>query len=111
MDESILTSIKKLLGIEEDYINFDTDIILYINSVFVTLKQLGAGPIDGYSISDKTAKWSDYLGTDSKLNDIQTYMYMKVRLVFDPPSTSFGIDSLRKMITEAEWRIQVERDI
>lgn len=109
--DSILNSIKKLLGIEEMDTSFDPEIIIYINSVFVKLKQLGVGPATGFSIADKDKKWDDYLGPDEKVGDIQTYMYIKVRLIFDPPATSFAIEAMERMATESEWRIQVDRDV
>lgn len=108
--DSILNSIKKLLGIEDTDTSFDSEIIIYINSVFVKLKQLGVGPTTGFSITDKEAKWDDYLGPDEKVGDIQTYVYMKVRLIFDPPATSFAVEAMERMATESEWRIQVDRD-
>lgn len=111
MDESILTSIKKLLGITEDYTQFDTDIIIHINSVFSTLTQLGVGPDAGFMIEDDSAVWSDYLTTsDSRLNFVKTYIYLKVRLVFDPPQSSAAIDAINRQISELEWRINVAVD-
>ena len=83
--DSILTSIKKLLGITEDYENFDADIIMHINSVFMTLRQIGVGPEEGFFIEDKSATWTDFMGDETKIESVKTYMYMKVRLLFDPP--------------------------
>lgn len=111
MDESILTSIKKLLGITEDYTQFDTDIIMHINSVFSTLTQLGVGPDIGFMINDKSVVWSDYFTTsDPRLNFVKTYIYLKVRLVFDPPQSSAAIDAINRQISELEWRINVAVD-
>ena len=103
--ESILTSIKKLIGYPEEYEQFDPDIIIHINSVFAILYQLGVGPADGFVIKDKNTKWSDYIGDDKLLESVKTYVYMKVRLVFDPPSSSFVLESIKEMIKEYEWRL------
>ena len=108
--ESILTSIKKLLGITEDYEAFDTDIIIFINSALMALSQLGACP-DGFSITGKDETWENLGVPINKLEAIKTYIYLKVRLAFDPPTNSFVIDSINKQIHENEWRIilQTER--
>lgn len=103
--ESILTSVKKLIGYPEEYEQFDPDIIIHINSVFTILNQLGVGPVDGFVIKDKSTNWSDYIGDDKLLESVKTYMYMKTRLVFDPPSSSFVAESIKEMIKEFEWRL------
>lgn len=108
--ESILTSIKKLLGIEEEYIQFDDDIIMHINSVFLNLTQLGVGPVDGFFIEDDTATWDDFIGDDTQLQAVKTYMYLKVKLLFDPPLSSSVIESINRMISELEWRLNVAVD-
>ena len=108
--ESILTSIKKLLGIEEDYTHFDQDIIVNINAVLMGLSQIGVGPSAGYWVSDKTQTWSDYLGESNNLEAVKTYIYLKVRILFDPPSSSFVLSSMEKMITEFEWRLNIQVD-
>lgn len=110
MNSSILTSVKKNLGIAEDYTAFDEDILMHINSVFSTLTQLGLGPIEGFDIADKTAVWSDFLGTNKKLNSVKTYVYLKVRLLFDPPSTSYLIAAMEKQVEEIGWRLNVTRE-
>lgn len=108
--DSILTSIKKLLGLTEDYTQFDGDIIVYINSALMTLFQLGVGPSSGFTITDKTKKWSDYLGTTSNIEAVKSYVYLHVRLIFDPPSSSSVIEAIERQKTELESRIlyQVE---
>ena len=106
--ESILTSIKKLLGITEDYTVFDTDLIIHINSVFLTLSQLGVGLEEGFMITSKDETWGDYMESGALLNAIKSYVYLKVRLLFDPPSSSSVSDSMRNMINELEWRINIE---
>lgn len=107
MDESILTSIKKLLGVPEDYEHFDQDIIMHINSVFMILNQLGVGPTEGFTITDKTAVWSDFISDNKKFESVKTYMYMKVRLLFDPPLSSAVMECINKVISELEWRLNV----
>jgi hypothetical protein len=110
MTNSILTSVKKTLGIAADYTAFDEDIIMHINSVFSTLQQLGVGPDNGFQISDAAAGWSDLLGTDPRLNNVKTYTYMRVRLMFDPPATSYLISSMQKQVEELEWRMNAHRE-
>lgn len=105
--ESILTSIKKLLGIVEDYTQFDTDIILHINSVFSSLMQLGVGPEDGFHISDKTQTWNDYIGDSKDVQMVISYVYLKVRLLFDPPTNSFLVQSMNDQIKEFEFRLSI----
>nr|DAO53500.1 MAG TPA: hypothetical protein [Caudoviricetes sp.] len=109
--QSILTSTKKLLGIAEDYEHFDTDIIMHINSVFMILNQLGIGPANGFSISDKFATWTDFLPEDNKnFEAVKSYMNLKVRLLFDPPMSSAVMEAMKQMIAELEWRLNVEAE-
>ncbi len=108
--ESILTSIKKLLGIVEDYTQFDMDLIMHINSVFSVLTQLGVGPSKGFSIQNEDALWTDFLEDGTILEIIKSYMLLRVRLLFDPPTSSAVIESLNRQISEFEWRIQVAVD-
>lgn len=108
--ESILTSIKKLLGIAEDYTHFDNDIIIHINSVFLILTQLGVGPPEGFVIQDATALWTDFVADDKNLELIKSYTYLKVKIMFDPPLSSAVLDSTNQLIKEYEWRIQVASD-
>lgn len=110
MENSILTSVKKLLGIAEGYDEFDTDIIIHINSVFVTLQQLGVGPEEGFSISDSSATWSSYLNNDKLLNNVISYMGLRVKMLFDPPTNSSILSSYERTIQELEWRINVMVD-
>ena len=105
--ESILTSIKKLLGITEEYDQFDPDIIMHINSVFMILTQLGVGPAEGFSIEDDAAVWTDFIQDVKKLESVKTYIYLKVKLLFDPPLSSAVIDSTNRLINELEWRLNV----
>ena len=109
--ESILTSIKKLLGIVEEYEHFDADIIMHINSAFSVLTQLGVGPEEGFRIKDASTVWSDFLYDDPRLEMVRTYVYLKVKLVFDTASSSSAvIESINRQIQELEWRINVTVD-
>lgn len=110
MENSILKSIKKILGLDSDYTVYDLDVITHINSVFSTLTQLGVGPSAGFMIEDDTATWSDFLDDDPKISSVKTYVYLRVRLIFDPPSTSYVIAALERQITELEWRLNVNRE-
>lgn len=110
MNDSILTSIKKLLGITEEYEHFDQDIIIHINSVFMILNQLGVGPSNGFSITDKTTVWSDFISEGSNLESVKSYIYLKVRLLFDPPTTSAVMESMNRMISELEFRLNVSAE-
>jgi len=110
MNSSILTSIKSLLGIEEDYTHFDNDIIMHINSVFFILEQLGVNTGNFFSITDKTTDWDHYVLTNLNLEVIKSYMYLKVRLLFDPPLSNSLIEIMKTQISELEWRIMISVD-
>lgn len=106
--DSILNSIKKLIGLDPDYTEFDTDLIIHINSVFLDLEQLGAGSQEGFFIDGSTETWEDFLPDDPLvLNSIKSYMYLKVKKLFDPPTSSSAMDSLNSLIDRFEWRINV----
>ena len=109
--ESILTSIKKLLGIPAEYEHFDTDIIIHINSVFSTLNQLGVGPAEGFMIMDEDATWDEFVQDKKTIESVKSYMYLKVRLLFDSSSLSSAvIAAYERQITEFEWRLNVAVD-
>ena len=111
ISESILTSIKKLLGIDENYTHFDADIIMHINSVFSILTQMGVGPANGFSISGKDDTWSAFITDKPNIFSlVKSYVYMKVRLLFDPPLSSAAIESINQQISEFEWRLFVAAD-
>jgi hypothetical protein len=111
METSILTSVKKNLGIDAAYTVFDHDILTYINGTFSTLTQLGVGPVNGYAIEDETPTWSDFIEDDDpRYNSVKTYVTLKVRMLFDPPVTSYLLDAMTKQIEELEWRISVYRE-
>ena len=105
--DSILTSVKKIIGISEEDESFDTDLIIHINSVLMILNQLGVGPEDGFSITDKSAVWTDVIGDNKLIEATKTFVGLKVRLIFDPPTSSAVLDSINKTISELEWRINV----
>lgn len=108
--ESILISIKKLLGISEEYKQFDEDIIMHINTVFLNLTQLGVGPETGFLIEDDRDYWEDFIDDDKQLQAVKSYIYLKVKLLFDPPLSSAVIESTNRMISELEWRLNVAVD-
>lgn len=105
--DSILTSIKKLLGIAKEDTAFDDDIIMHINAVFLVLNQLGVGPDVPFFISDESAYWVDFLTENPSVESIKSYMYMKVKLMFDPPPSTAVIKSMNSMIAEFEWRYNI----
>jgi hypothetical protein len=110
METSILTSTKKILGIAEDYTVFDLDIITHINSAFSTLTQLGVGPPQGFMITDASANWDDFVANDFQYNSVRSYVFLRVRQLFDPPSTSYLIAAVEKQVQELEWRLNVHRE-
>lgn len=107
MTQSILLTIKKMLGIAEEYHAFDLDIIIHINSVFLSLYQFGIGPETPYQITDETQEWSDF---QTEIPGIQSYVYLKVRLLFDPPTNSFLVNSMQEQIKEFEWRFDMQHE-
>jgi hypothetical protein len=110
MEQSILKSTKKILGLAEDYTPFDLDVITHINATFSILDQLGVGPVGGFSIEDDTAEWSDYVVPANQLHVVKTYIYLKVRSLFDPPATSYLISATENQLKEYEWRLNVFRE-
>ena len=108
--DSILTSVKKMLGIAEEYDHFDADLIMHINSVLTILGQLGVGPDEGFFIEDDGAEWTDFVPDMSNLQLIKTYVYQKVKLLFDPPQSASAIEALNRSISELEWRINAQVD-
>ena len=107
--ESILTSIKKLLGIEETYEQFDVDIIIHINAALMVLNQLGVGAT-GFHITGKEKTWKDFLDEAVDLLPIQPFVYMSVRLSFDPPQNSFLVDAMKKQLDEMTWRLNLQAE-
>ena len=110
-DQSILDSVKKVIGMDPSYTAFDIDIIMHINAQFSKLYNLGVGPKNAaFEIEDKNAKWSDFLQGKTNINMAKTYVCMAVRLIFDPPPTSFGIEAVKTEIQELGWRLNVLDD-
>lgn len=104
---SILTSIKKLLGIVEEYTHFDDDIIMHINSVFSTLSQIGVGPSEGFIITNSYTTWDAFTTDKFILSAVKPYVYLKVKLLFDPPTNSSVLSSMERQISELEWRLNL----
>lgn len=107
MESSILKSVKKNLGLPDDYAVFDEDVLMAINTALSTVTQLGVGPELGFEVQDITATWEDLLGGDFRLNSVRTFIHLKCRLIFDPPATSFAISAIEKQLEEMAWRIEV----
>jgi hypothetical protein len=113
METSILISTKKILGLDQSYTAFDQDVLTHINTAFSTLNQLGVGPVQGFFIEDETPTWDDFLDMVDDVmlhNMVKTYVYLRVRLLFDPPQTSYLIEALNQQLKEFEWRLNVERE-
>lgn len=107
---SILTSIKKLLGIDEMYTVFDNDLIIHINTVIANLVQMGIGNQEtGYSIEGPNDRWVDFIGDSNKLQQVKSYVYIKVKLLFDPPASSVIVDAMNRSANELEYRLYTEK--
>lgn len=111
MTQSILDSTKKMLGLETDYTVFDLDVITHINTVFSVLTQLGIGPERGFSIEDSSTTWDEYLGGNKLLSTIKSYVYLRVRILFDPPSAGYVLTAIENQVKELEWRINMEHEV
>lgn len=109
--ESILTSIKQLLGVEPEDKTFDFDIMFHINTVFSALIQLGVGPEAGFKISGDSETWSDFIGNNSQIENVKSYIFLKVKLLFDPPINASVIECINKNIEEIEWRLNMSHEI
>lgn len=107
LEDSILKTIKQLLGVEADYDVFDMDIIIHINSAFAQLHQLDAGPAEVFEIDDETANWSDFIQDRKQLNNVKTYVYLYVRLLFDPPQMGYLVGAIQEQLKELTFRINV----
>lgn len=109
--DSILLTVKSSLGVEIDYEGFDTEIILAINTAFMTLNQLGVGPTEGYKITNFEDAWTDFLAADViNLEAVKTFVQLKSRLIFDPPPNSFLVEAINREITQLEWRLTVQAE-
>jgi len=110
MTESILNSTKASLGIPEEQTAFDVELLMHINSAFTTLTQLGVGPSSGLTVEDDVPVWSDLIGNDPRLNSAKSYVYLRVKLLFDPPEVGFVLTAMKQQIEEQEWRLNVTVD-
>ena len=110
VSESILLSVKKMLGLDKDYDVFDPELIIHINTVFGTLHQLGVGPEDQFRITGDSETWSEFDTEGEQIDEVKTYVYLRVRLLFDPPSSSFVLSSFKEQLQELEWRLNVKAD-
>ena len=110
VSESILLSVKKMLGLDQEYDVFDPELIIHINTVFGTLHQLGVGPEDQFRITGDSETWSEFDTEGEQTDEVKTYIYLRVRLLFDPPSSSFVLSSFKEQLQELEWRLNVKAD-
>ena len=108
--DSILTSVKKMLGITAEYTHFDSDIIMHINSVFMILNQMGVGPREGFSISSDVETWDEFTNDNLTIESVKSYMYLKVGLLFDPPTSSNVLEARNRLVSELEWRLNAIAD-
>lgn len=109
-NDRILDTVKKSLGLTEDYPIFDPDIIMHINTVLANLIQMGVGPESGFVVEDSSALWSDFTNDDSLIQQVKTYVSLKVRLLFDPPASSVVMNSINETLKELEWRLYIKKD-
>lgn len=107
---SILDDTKKALGLAPDYDPFDAELIMHINSVLANLNQLGVGPVSGYEIDSSADLWNDFLGDWARLNNVKSYVYLAVKMMFDPPNVGYVLTAMEKQLEKAEWRINVARE-
>lgn len=107
---SIVASIKKMLGLNDDYTPFDTDVLIHINSSFLKLHQLGVGPKDGFTVSDYNQTWSDFEITPVMLGAVKTFVYLQVKMMFDPPANSYVMDAMKQQVEEIGWRLNVQAE-
>ena len=110
MSDSILENTKKILGLAADYDAFDLDVMIHINSALSTLQQLGIGPPEGFEITGADETWADFLDSDPRYNAVKSYVYLRVRLLFDPPTTGYHVEAVKEQIKELEWRLNSLRE-
>ena len=110
MSDSIFVTIKKMLGLEDDYTPFDTDIKIHINAALMSLTQMGIGPKEGFTISDYHEKWSDFITNEVKLGAVKDYVYLRVKMLFDPPTNSYLMDAMKQQAEEMLWRLNVQAE-
>lgn len=110
MTDSILVSIKKMLGLDDEYTPFDTDVLVHINAAFMTLCQMGIGPKEGFSVTDYDQTWSDFLTNKVMLGGVKTWVYLQVKMLFDPPTNSFVMDAYKTQAEQILWRLNVQAE-
>lgn len=110
MTDSILVSIKKMLGLDDEYTPFDTDVLVHINAAFMTLCQMGIGPKEGFSVTDYDQTWSDFLTNKVMLGSVKTWVYLQVKMLFDPPTNSFVMDAYKTQAEQILWRLNVQAE-
>lgn len=110
VSSSILNSTKKVLGLDPDYDVFDLDVLMHINTAFGTLSQLGVGPAEGFMVEDDSVTWDAFLGADLRLNQVKSYVYLRVRMLFDPPATAALMEATKAQIQEFEWRLNLHAE-
>ena len=108
--ESILASIKKMLGLDDNYTPFDADVLIHINSAFMTLCQMGIGPKEGFTVTDNSQTWGDFLTNNVMLGGVKTWVYLQVKMLFDPPSNSFVMDTYKTQAEQILWRLNVQAE-
>ncbi len=110
MESSILISTKKILGVAANYTAFDLDILTHINTALAILDQLGVGPVGGFYIEDDSSEWTELAIPQNQLSLVRTYIFLKVRMLFDPPTTSYLIEATKNQIDQLEWRLSIFRE-
>lgn len=110
MNDSILVTIKKMLGLDDEYTPFDMDVIVHINAAFMTLCQMGIGPKEGFEVNDYDQTWSEFLTNDVMLGGVKTWVYLQVKMAFDPPSNSFLMDAMKTQSEQILWRLNVQAE-
>lgn len=109
MSSSIMDDVKHMLGLLPAETAFDSDVMIHVNTIFTTLHQLGVGSDEGFMIEDNSTQWDEFI-TDDRLNGIKSYMFLRAKLLFDPPQVGFVIASMDRQIAELEWRIRLEAE-
>lgn len=110
LTDSIFVTIKKMLGLGDGYTPFDMDIMVHINSALMELCQLGIGPTEGFQISDYDTSWSEFITDKEMLGSVKNYIYLSVKILFDPPTNSFVLDAMQKQIEKLGWRLNVQAE-
>lgn len=110
IDEGILTTIKKMLGLDEEYTPFDMDVMVFINGAMMALCQMGVGPKEGFTISGYTETWAEFLVNPVNLESAKTYIYLQVRMLFDPPTNSFVMEAMKRQCEEILFRLNVQAE-